>query len=406
MNYTCESGLYRGVMLLIGSLGLAVGSVCQAAGEPGPKSIGLVLTVWQPAIYQTADGKDECPAGLQFTNKDNYLRQFTTPAARADFERKFLRLGYANVGDDEGSLGHPEQYMLLRGAGGANVVYNPSSTSDPLPIRLVRSKLAYGLRLDGTIGGEATPRSCRHEKFDSPEGDRSIDNQLYRLYGCAAGWRKGGYNLEYTQGEFKDSSYNRVLIEISGVDDEHNSSHVVVRVFKGADDIPVDGAGKPIPWQAQRIDVRYPQLMSETTGAIAGGVLTTEPVDQRFALYQSTAYVARYLRGMRIRLKLDGPTADGLIAGYEDLEQWWDGYSKGFGGVANEIGLWSPPAFYAAAHQLADGYPDPQTGQCTAISAAYHVQAVRALIVRPPDNDPLVTDGALKLAESNTTEAK
>jgi hypothetical protein len=36
---------------------------------------------------------------------------------------------------------------------------------------------------------------------------------------------------------------------------------------------------------------------------------------------------------------------------------------------------------WAALTQNADGYPDPQTGKCTAISTALNVEAVPAFIV-------------------------
>ena len=36
-----------------------------------------------------------------------------------------------------------------------------------------------------------------------------------------------------------------------------------------------------------------------------------------------------------------------------------------------------------AAHQLADGYPDPKTGECTALSSAYNFKAVAAFVIHP-----------------------
>ena len=34
-------------------------------------------------------------------------------------------------------------------------------------------------------------------------------------------------------------------------------------------------------------------------------------------------------------------------------------------------------------YKVADGYPDPQSGQCTHISAAYNITAVKAMIIHP-----------------------
>src|SRR5262245_25090125 len=338
-------------------------SVTPQAGVNEKKTIGLVLTSWRPALRETPGGKEECPAGLQFTNVDNVHKQFATPAARAEFDREYVHLGpEASSGD----LVNPEQYLLLRGPGGIHVGYNPTAVVDPLPLRVVQSKLSFGLNLDGTTDGRATPKSCKHEKFVSPEGQAGIDNQLYRIMGCTTGWRNSGALVEYTRREFRDEPLDRVLIEISNVEDERNSDDVVVTVYKGIDAIPVDGGDKPIPWLTQRIDVRYPQFVTQAHGRIVNGVLETEPVDQHFALYELEGEAERFLRGMRIQLNLNDTAATGLVAGYEDLAVWWNNFSKAFSTLSNEEGLWSPPAFYAAARQLADGYPDPQTGQCSA----------------------------------------
>jgi hypothetical protein len=43
------------------------------------------------------------------------------------------------------------------------------------------------------------------------------------------------------------------------------------------------------------------------------------------------------------------------------------------------------PATYDAAHRLADGYPDPKTGECTALSSAYNFDAVAAFAIHPED---------------------
>ena len=366
---------------------------------PATKTIGLVLTTWRPALRETPGGKEECPAGFQYLNRENFAQQFPTSEARAEFEKQYVHLGPNSA---SGDIINPELYLQNRGPGGVQVGYNPTAVTDALPLRLVESKISYGLNLDGTKDGKPTPKTCEHEKFVSPEGEQGIDNQLYRLIGCSRGWRKGGFNVEYHGPQFMTSSIDRILIEISNVSDERNDEHVVVKLYKGIDSIPLDAAGKPIPYLPQRIDVRFPKYMVTTTGRIVDGVLYTDPVDHHFALLQMNHTEERFLRSMRLRINLSDSTAEGLIAGYEDLKVWWDGYSKSYSDVADAIGLWSPPAFYAGAHKLADGYPDPKTGQCTAISAAYHVDAVRAFIVQPANDDPLVIDANLQNARQLT----
>jgi hypothetical protein len=41
------------------------------------------------------------------------------------------------------------------------------------------------------------------------------------------------------------------------------------------------------------------------------------------------------------------------------------------------------PSIYVAAHEIADGYPDPKTGKCSALSSAFNFTAVAAFIIHP-----------------------
>ena len=88
----------------------------------------------------------------------------------------------------------------------------------------------------------------------------------------------------------------------------------------------------------------------------------------------------RRMRDARFRIKLGPESAEGLMSGYEPIDTWWSVFSKSPG---SDPGRYSPAAIYRAALRYADGYPDPKTGQATAISSAYQIKAVRALIVHP-----------------------
>ena len=46
---------------------------------------------------------------------------------------------------------------------------------------------------------------------------------------------------------------------------------------------------------------------------------------------------------------------------------------------------WTCPSAYAAMKKFADGYRDPKTGQCTALSTAYRIEAVPAFVIHPAD---------------------
>jgi hypothetical protein len=359
-------------------------SIGTARAADSTTTIGLVLTRWSVATYETPGAKDECPDGFHYTSKDNWLVQFPTEEQRAEFTRTHVHLVPTTPA---GAL--PETYLQARGPQGSHVVYNAALVKDPLPLREAQSKVAYGMNLDGTSDGQPTAKSCRHQKFVGPDGESGIDNQLYRVLACAPGWRKKGFKDGFYNNEFRTYALNRVLIEISNVHDERNDDHVEVTVYKGLDGILFDAADKPIPWLTQRADTRFPQYISRTRGKIVDGVLETEPVDAKFSRRVVGVEGERLLRRMRLQLKLTDMGAVGQIAGYEDLDIWWNMYSKPWEKTVESVGLWSPPAMYEGVHRLADGYPDPHTGQCNAISSSYRIDAVRAFIIRPSKDDPI-----------------
>lgn len=333
---------------------------------PTGKTIGLVLIGRHVAMHETPGAKEECPEGFQFDSiSDNWRAQFPTVAEQLEHLRRC------------GSRDN-------RGQKCENVFYSPTAVKDPLPFREVKSTIAYGMNLDGTPDGRATATTCAHKKFVSPDGEPGIDNQLYRALACERPWRSDGiYETYGNRVELQDGTAGRVLLEISGADDEQNAPSVDVTFYKGKDLLEKDSAGNVQPWLSQRIDEHLPEYIQHAHGKIVNGVLTTEPADVRFpsVLMLETGEVQ--LSGMRLRLAVTATGAKGLMTGYQDIDEWWALYSKAVDNI--EAGYASsPPAKYEALHKLADGAKDPATGKCQALSAAYTVDWVRAFIVHPP----------------------
>jgi hypothetical protein len=378
------------VILILSSvitLGITQTAIADSTKQNG--TIGLVMTEWQPAMYETVDGKEECPAGFAVQNKENWLKQFPTEEERAAIAKRYAYLGP----NATSGVRTPTWFMLNRGPNGENILYNPTVVKDLVPFPTVETRTGYGLDLDGNRDGGATSKTCKHATFTSPEGEHGIDNQLARLYGCSKMWRKGG---RFHNVLIHERVLNRFLIEITEVDDEKNDEHVAVTFYKGLDRIVLDANGKALPWMTQRIDERYPQYVTRTQGKIVNGVLITEPSDMYQTMREIFHSTTRHVRDARFRLKLTDTGAEGLQGGYEDLDTWWTNFRTSFSYAVDSIGLWSPVSFYEAAHRLADGYPDPKTGQCTAISAAYKMNFVRTYIVHPEDDDPAVTDPSMR----------
>ena len=334
------------------------------------KTIGLVLTVWDLAVYETPNAI-ECPLGLQYSEKDQWL-------ALGDEERAELITRYG--------------FRWNRGPNGENGITVPEAMSDPLPFREVESEIAYGFNLDGTLDGRATTRSCTHRKFSGVESGDAIDHQMYRVLGCAQGMRSGGFQREWVKTEFQTEPGNRILLEVGDVDDLRNDSIVQIRFYKGYDGLAVASDGTFLPGATHRVDSRFPPLFS-TTGKIVDGMLTIEPVPvARFPITWIQIAGVRHIRDMRLQLKLTESGAKGLLGGYEDLQEHWNMWRRGASG-SQDISAWSGASIYKAMVRLADGHPDPQTRQCTAISVAYKVEASRANIVHSREYPTVQQEG-------------
>jgi len=337
-------------------------------------TIGLVITSWYTAMHETPDGKEECPDGLAVGTQEIYIQSL--PPAERDRLEASTHHGAVDIDDPMVPVSELRRKALERGPGGKDVCWNPSSVQDP-PLHIVKGKVSLGLNLDGTVDGHASQNTCGHEKFTGTDGQPGIDNQWYRLIGCTYGWRSSGYMEVNVNGELRDSGH-AILVEITGVTDPKNSPDVTVSFYRSIDLLPKDSTGKILPFNSYRAydDYRY-----AAHGRIVDGVLTTDPIDASFPFYGNLTHAAYDLKAMRLRLNLDEGGAKGLLAGYYDLDSMWSYVSKlGYTAVAGQFDC---PAMYQAAHQLADGYPDPKTGQCTALSAAFTIEAIPAFVIHP-----------------------
>jgi hypothetical protein len=335
-------------------------ALASAAGDSSLRrtsgTIGLVLTGWRYGLQETPEYK-ECGGKL---DPGPVAQLKATPGA---VER---------IMTEGGSF---EQ----TGPNGESPQNNPLLFNDPLPVPELITGKAYGVNLDGTQDGRATAKTCKHEKFSNEAGEK-VDNQLSRVFGCVQGYRTGGQTAEYYNQEIVTYPVNRHLIEITGVDDEKNDPAVVVNIYKGYDRLVRTGDDKYVPYLSQRIDTRYPQYTMHTTGRIVNGVLITDPIPEALLPHSSQRKLAdRDMRDMTLRLKLTSDGAEGILAGYDNWRHLWNTHSKR---VTAELNKMSSPTIYRRFMKYADGYPDA-SGQCTHISSAYRVTAVRATIVHP-----------------------
>jgi hypothetical protein len=341
----------------VGAAAAALASASKPDAVRAPGTIGLAITSWDNALVETPDAS-ECSLGLQ----QGTIEQFkATPGA------------IALVDEYGGSY-------ETRGPNGETGGMSPMAVEDPLPFSELTTKTGYGLNLDGTSDGHATARTCRHEKFTAPDGTK-VDNQMARVIGCTLGYRKGGAVSQYYSEEVATNVVNRHLIEVTGVDDEANDPRVVITIYKGMDRLVRTGENRFVPFLSQRIDPRFPQYTFTTRGRIVDGVLITDPIPTIVMPRSNIRHFNdRVMRNVVLRLKLTPDGADGVMAGYEQADLWYNTQGKM---LLAGPGRYSMPSIYRALQRYADGFPDPKTGQCTHISTTYNLTTVRAMIIHP-----------------------
>ena len=376
-------------LLAVGALSIAAGLALPVSAQTAPapssasRTLGFVVTTWNTAILESKF-VDECPEGFNVGYDEIWWRGLSK-ADRAQFT-------------DNGLKSRLERYFraIRRGPKGEDVCMQPTVVKDP-PLLTVESKVSYGMDLDGARGAGEAPKSCPHQEFTGVDGTPGVDNQMYRLLGCIYGFRSyGQYEVNANENR-KSNGKGMTLIEIAGVDDTRNDDEVQVSFYRAIDQYTLDGSGRFTPFGSYRIDMSggKPRYGSTVRGRIKDGVLTTEPGDANLPFYGNYTYMNQLIRDMRMTLEIapDGATAKGTAAGYYGVDQLMF-YIGGLGPIQS-TGISNCPSIHVAAHQLADGYPDPSTGECTALSSAYNFSAVAAFVVRPGASQATATGGGL-----------
>ena len=327
------------------------------AAEPAfvPKDgkIGYAMTDLYWAIYQTPDAKQECPKGFNDGPREQYDKLF--PAGR---KRTVL----------------DTQLML------ETKTWLTSPEPDGFVFKEIVGPTAYGLNLDGKVDAN---------DFTSPTGEKGIDNQLYRGLGCVIGFRgPDGVEYIFENKAIAQSRYNRTMIEITAVDSLVNDDDVKVTIYRGLDRLLTDATGnKVMPGGSQRVDERWGRKLIQTIpGKIKDGVLTTQPAKQMIIPWMNLGVPTfQLIKDMRFQLKLTPTGAEGLIAGYADIDIWYKQLIRNDSTHHLSNGQISGISLYKALHRLADAHPDPKTGANTAISSALDAKFVQVYI-NPPDD--------------------
>ena len=340
-----------------------LGTLCAALAATGParaedaapalkdRKIGYLETDLHWSVYQTKALRDDCPKGLSPNGpRENFTALYP----------------------DGGPV---ETTQLAREA----VRAFPEDKKAQFPYIYREGKISYGMNLDGKVG---------KNDFTSPTGEKGIDNQLFRVIGCNANFRSPEGQLQlFGNKEIQRIRFDRVMIELTNVDNLQNSDNVELTIYRGRDPLVLDATGEKVaPGGTERVDMRYAKpLIQHLHGKIKNGVLTTEPIKEGlwpWAIYFDTPAIL-HIKDMRFQLKLTDNGADGMIAGYTDVESYyrwltsWSTHHLSYGQL-------DPAEFYWALRSKADAYPDNK-GQMTAISSAININMAQVFIVHPDD---------------------
>jgi hypothetical protein len=339
-----------GAALLLAAMTTAALADDSSSGFLADRKIGFALTGARWGIYQSADGKQECPNGYN------------------EGPREQFKVLYPNGGTVAAT-------QLEREA----AARYPTDKKDRFPYREATGKLAIGLNLDGKIGPN---------DFASESGEPGIDNQLFRAIGCTRLFRPpDGSYAHFSNMWIREQAFSRILIELTNVDSLSDDEAVDVTLYRGLDRLMTDATGASImPGGSNRVDERFGARFKHTLkGKITGGVLTTEAADVYWPWSVFFGRPAAYeIRGLRFNVKLTPQGGEGVIGGYADVESWYAQLVRSWSTHHSSYGGLSQPSLYPVLRRLADGYPD-ESGTMTAISAALEIWLVQVFIQHGAD---------------------
>ena len=363
-----RSRLNRGVAVAL----ICVSFVCFAKANAGAAATqSFVLNYFYPATYY---GDDTCPNGLN-------------PLPDVFFKRdlKILGLPQADVDamfdkDYNNQNGKPTTKWVsvaaTRGNGKDNVYLHPTTVPDAHLLPAV-GRFGYGFNLDGK--GSASSVS-----YEDPEThEKGVNNQLFRAIGCIPAYKGSPPPQPPLEAEYRWDSTRAAmgawLISISG--DLSKDGDVTVTFESSIDPAVTQDANAHVQSDMTYRVAARPASRNVLHGKLTGGVVITDPatIVMKCDSYIQPEYEFRQAR-IRLSLKPTG-RLEGVLGGYQPWHPIYWSHAKV--GYIDERGFGvDTPALYYALRRNADAYPDPETGENTAISAAYMIEAVPAFIVR------------------------
>ena len=361
----------EGVIFLRVTIAIAVLVVAQFSARDASalQTQSFAIDLFSPAMY-SQDG--DCPGGPNAPSRDFYPQRLASVGYKPDEIEKMMAIW--NMGDQyAGPVDNISTNRANINGHWVNAYAHPAAVADS-HLKTVTGKFGYGFHLDPGESSDA------FEDPDSHEG--GINNQLVRAIGCISSLRGSNAGVSAFWGLIWGSARETSpawLITITG-ENLLADGPVTITFDRAMEHLEFNSSGEAMQDVTYRADPD-PRSHHDFAGEIKGGVISiTNPGPLRL-LEDPLCMPELRLFETHLRLTRNaGGRVSGLIGGYQPWKDFY--FVVGDGGVAweHETVPDTPGLYYALKH-LADGYPDPKTGENSAISAAYHIEAVPVFVV-------------------------
>ncbi len=353
--------------LIGGTAAFAIASVISASTANAAETRGFVVSWFYPSVAAQVAEKD-CLEGLNPDAAGNVQRMLKdagkTPDEIEQIMSDFPHSVYAHIAMRGRLNGKP-----------VSPYTNPTSVPDP-NIKTVTSNVGYGFNLDGKISDD--------DFVDPISGEKGVDNQLFRAYGCTAimraepGTRPTWPSIQWNTVQPQMGAW---LIEVSGIDDIQNDDNVQVRVSQATRPVVLDAVSE-VQADLTFQEDNNPVTKNEVRASIKDGTLTTDTFDIALNGHR-WAWPELRFKDARIRLKLEeNGNATGILGGFHKWAPLYVPQAEGGAGYEGMLSM-DLPGMYYAFRKLADADRDSETGLNLSISTAFSVEAVPAFIQRP-----------------------
>jgi hypothetical protein len=261
---------------------------------------------------------------------------------------------------------------------GIETYVNPWAADDPGQPQVV-SRIGDGFDLDGKI---------KPTDFVSPDGEKGVDNNLYRAWGCDAPWRgNGNATLDLRANDKMQEGLYTIVFRLSGNKDPMNDDNVTLEIGYSPDKLVKDARGGIAQDYSYRI--LQPMQYTKLKARIVNGVVESEQVEElhspRLAWFYDQNGDTNFRKGkIKIKMSPDGLAASALVGGYRNWRELYtentfaqDGGQQGIREHEDHVSL------YYALRRNADGIYNEKTGKYDGISSVYRMKLTSAYVVDP-----------------------